>query len=190
MSDFQVHASAVVDPGARIGAGTKIWHFSHIMSGASVGQDCLLGQNVFIDNGVEIGNRVKIQNNVSVYSGVTCEDEVFIGPSVVFTNVINPRAMISRKHEFKNTLIRKGATLGANATIICGIEIGCFSMIGAGAVVTSNVPDYALVVGNPASFIGWISEYGCRLNFNTSGKAICPESQVEYRLENNRCCRL
>ena len=179
------HISAVVDEGAQIGNGTNIWHFCHIMPGAVIGENCNIGQNVFIDNGVVIGNGVKIQNNVSVYNGVLCEDEVFIGPSVVFTNVINPRSAIERKNEFKKTIVRKGATIGANATIICGIEIGQYAMIGAGAVITKNIKPYALVVGNPAKKIGWVSEYGLRLVFEERGNAVCDESGVRYFLDND-----
>ena len=178
------HISAVIDEGAQIGDGTNIWHFSHVMPDAVIGKNCNIGQNVFIDNGVVIGNGVKIQNNVSVYNGVVCEDEVFIGPSVVFTNVINPRSAIERKHEFKKTIVRKGASIGANATIICGNEIGQYAMIGAGAVVTKNVKPYALVVGNPAKQIGWVSENGHRLVFEERGNVICEESGQAYYLEN------
>ena len=177
------HISAVIDEGAQIGNGTNIWHFSHIMPGAVIGQNCNIGQNVFIDNNVVIGNGVKIQNNVSVYNGVVCEDEVFIGPSVVFTNVINPRSAIERKNEFKKTIVRKGASIGANATIVCGNEIGQYAMIGAGAVVTKNVKPYAVVVGNPAKQIGWVSEFGHRLVFEERGNAVCVESGERYYLE-------
>ena len=178
------HISAVIDKGAQIGDGTNIWHFCHVMHTAIIGINCNIGQNVFIDNNVIIGNGVKIQNNVSVYNGVTCEDEVFIGPSVVFSNVINPRSAIERKHEFKKTVIRKGATIGANATIICGNEIGSYAMIGAGSVVTKNVKPYALVVGNPARQIGWVSEYGKRLIFEERGNAVCIESGQKFFLDN------
>ena len=178
------HISAVIDEGATIGDGTNIWHFSHVMPGAVVGLNCNIGQNVFIDDNVVIGNGVKIQNNVSVYNGVVCEDDVFIGPSAVFTNVINPRSAIERKHEFKKTIIRKGATIGANATIICGNEIGQYAMVGAGAVVTKNVKPYALVVGNPAKQIGWVSEYGNRLVFEERGNTVCEETGERYFLEN------
>ena len=182
--NYNKHISAVIDEGAQIGDGTNIWHFTHVMPDAVIGENCNIGQNVFIDNGVIIGNGVKIQNNVSVYNGVVCEDEVFIGPSVVFTNVINPRSAIERKNEFKKTIVRKGATIGANATIICGNEIGQFAMIGAGAVVTKNVKPYALVVGNPAKQIGWVSEYGNRLVFEERGNAVCGESRQRYFLDN------
>ena len=177
------HISAVIDEGATIGDGTNIWHFTHIMPTAVIGTNCNIGQNVFIDNNVIIGNGVKIQNNVSVYHGVVCEDEVFIGPSVVFTNVINPRSAIERKNEFKKTMVKKGASIGANATIICGNEIGQYAMIGAGAVVTKNVKPYALVVGNPAKQIGWVSKYGHRLVFEERGNAVCVESGERYFLE-------
>lgn len=180
---YNIHKSAIIDEGAQIGDGTNIWSYSHIMPSAVIGNNCNIGQNVFIDNGVVIGNGVKIQNNVSVYNGVMCEDEVFIGPSVVFTNVINPRSAIERKNEFKQTLVRKGATIGANATVVCGNEIGQYAMIGAGAVVTKNVKSYALVVGNPAKHIGWVSEYGHRLIFEERGNAVCIESEQEYWLE-------
>ena len=183
------HISAVIDEGAQIGDGTNIWHFSHVMPHALIGKNCNIGQNVFIDNAVVIGNGVKIQNNVSVYNGVRCEDEVFIGPSVVFTNVINPRSAIERKNEFKKTIVRKGASIGANATIICGNEIGQYAMIGAGAVVTKNVKPYALVVGNPAKQIGWVSEFGNRLVFEERGNAVCPESGIRYFLENENVSR-
>ena len=182
--NYNKHISAVIDEGAQIGDGTNIWHFCHVMPGAIIGENCNLGQNVFIDNGVVIGNGVKIQNNVSVYNGVSCEDEVFIGPSVVFTNVINPRSAIERKHEFKKTVVRKGASVGANATIICGNQIGKYAMIGAGAVITKAIKPYALVVGNPAKQIGWVSEFGHRLVFEERGNAICEESGERYFLEN------
>ena len=178
------HISAIIDEGAQIGDGTNIWHFCHVMPTAVIGKDCNIGQNVFIDNDVVIGNRVKIQNNVSVYNGVTCEDDVFIGPSVVFTNVLNPRSAIERKHEFKKTIVRKGASIGANASIVCGNEIGQYAMIGAGAVITKPVKAYALVVGNPAKQIGWVSEYGNRLVFEERGNAVCEESGEGYYLDN------
>ena len=177
-----IHPSSVIDEGALIGNGTKIWHFSHLMPLSIIGENCILGQNVFIDNNVTIGNGVKIQNNVSVYNGVNLEDDVFIGPSVVFTNVINPRSFIERKNEFRKTRIKKGATVGANATILCGIEIGTYSLIGAGSVVIKNVPDFALMVGNPASQIGWVSIIGNKLLFDESGRAICPSTGGEYKL--------
>ena len=179
---MQIHESAYIDEPCQIGEGTKIWHFSHIMSDCVIGKNCNIGQNVVISPRVILGNNVKIQNNVSVYTGVICEDDVFLGPSCVFTNVINPRSAIIRKEEYKQTLVRKGASIGANATIICGIEIGEYALIGAGAVVTKNVKPYALVVGNPAKPIGWISEYGHRLHFDETQTAICPESKKKYRL--------
>jgi len=160
MNNYQAHPTAVIDEGAVIGNGTKIWHFSHIMSGAMLGENCTIGQNVFIAPGVTLGNNVKVQNNVSVYTGVVCEDDVFLGPSCVFTNVINPRSFISRKEEFRRTLVKKGATIGANATVICGVTIGEYAMIGAGAVVTKDVPDYALIVGNPGKQIGRVDKEG------------------------------
>ena len=182
--NYTKHISAVIDEGAQIGDGTNIWHFSHVMPKAIIGQNCNIGQNVFIDNDVIIGNCVKIQNNVSVYNGVTCEDYVFLGPSVVFTNVINPRSAINKKAEFKKTIVRRGATIGANATIICGIEIGQYGMVGAGAVVSKSVKSFALVVGNPAKQIGWVSEHGHRLIFEKSGNAVCEENGVRYFFEN------
>jgi len=185
-ASFFAHETAVVDSDCQIGEGTKIWHFSHIMPNCIIGQQCSIGQNVVISPEVRIGNRVKIQNNVSVFTGVICEDDVFLGPSAVFTNVINPRSAIIRKDEYKPTLVQKGATVGANATIVCGISIGRYAFIGAGAVVTKNVPDYALVVGNPARQTGWMSEYGHKLKFNPEGLAICPESQDKYKLENGK----
>ncbi len=184
-SSFFIHPSTTIDEGAQIGKGTKIWHFSHIMSKAIIGENCTLGQNVFIADNVVLGNNVKVQNNVSIYTGVICEDEVFLGPSVVFTNVINPRSAVNRKTEFKKTIVRKGATIGANATIICGNEIGQYAFVGAGTVVTKNVASYALVVGNPAEQIGWMSEYGHRLDFDKKGKAICPESGDKFLLVKN-----
>jgi len=183
-TQFFAHETAVIDSGCKIGEGTKIWHFSHIMTNCIIGQNCSIGQNVVISPEVSIGNRVKIQNNVSVYTGVICEDDVFLGPSAVFTNVINPRSAIARKDEYKPTLVQKGATVGANATIVCGITIGKFAFVGAGAVVTKTIPDYALVVGNPARQSGWMSEFGHKLKFNSEGFAVCPESQDQFRLEN------
>ena len=185
METYQAHATAIIDGGCTIGSSTRIWHFSHIMTGCTIGKDCTIGQNVVISPDVVIGNRVKIQNNVSVYTGVTCEDDVFLGPSCVFTNVINPRSAITRKHEFQPTYVEKGATIGANATIICGCRIGKYAMVGAGAVVTKNVLPYALVVGNPARQTGWVSEYGHRLIFDNKGIAICPESGDTYQLTDN-----
>ncbi len=189
-TSFFAHETAVIDAGCQIGEGTKIWYFSHIMSNCTIGQQCSIGQNVVISPEVSIGNRVKIQNNVSVYTGVICEDDVFLGPSAVFTNVINPRSAIIRKDEYKPTLVQKGATIGANATIVCGITLGKYAFIGAGAVVTKNVPDYALVVGNPARQTGWMSEYGHKLKFNSEGLAVCPESQDRYRLENGKVSKI
>jgi len=187
---FFAHETAVIDQGCEIGEETKIWHFSHIMSNCFIGKQCSIGQNVVISPEVRIGNRVKIQNNVSVYTGVICEDDVFLGPSAVFTNVINPRSAIIRKDEYKPTLVQKGATIGANATIVCGITIGRYAFIGAGAVVTKNISDYALVIGNPARQTGWMSEYGHKLKFNIEGMAICPESQDSYRLENGKVSKI
>ncbi|WP_152267597.1 acyltransferase [Agriterribacter humi] len=179
------HPTALIDEGAIVGKGTKIWHFSHIMQGATIGESCNLGQNVVISPGVVLGTNVKVQNNVSIYTGVICEDDVFLGPSMVFTNVINPRSAIARKTEYKQTLVKKGASIGANATIVCGNTIGAYAMIGAGAVVTKEVAPYALVVGNPAKQIGWVSEYGHRLKFNDEGRATCPESGMVYELKAN-----
>jgi UDP-2-acetamido-3-amino-2,3-dideoxy-glucuronate N-acetyltransferase len=185
MSDsYFVHPSSIVDEGCEIGKGTKIWHFSHIMPNCRIGENCNLGQNVVVSPDVVLGNNVKVQNNVSIYTGVICEDDVFLGPSMVFTNVINPRSAVNRKSEYKKTFVRKGASIGANATIICGIEIGTFAFIAAGAVVTKDVPAYALVVGNPARQKGWMSEYGQKLEFDASGMAICPESKEKYQLKN------
>lgn len=181
--DYFIHPTSVIDPPADIGAGTQIWLFSHISAQAKIGLNCIIGQNVFIDKEVKIGNRVKIQNNVSVYRGVDCEDDVFIGPSVVFTNVINPRSFIDRKSEIQHTLIGRGATIGANATIICGVEIGPYAFIGAGAVVSESVAPFSLVVGNPAKQIGWVSHMACTLQFDHNGKAICPVSLKEYLLD-------
>ena len=182
---FSAHHTAVVDEGCTIGAETKIWHFSHIMPGCIIGEKCNIGQNVVVMPGVVLGNNVKVQNNVSIYTGVICEDDVFLGPSMVFTNVINPRSAIVRKDEYKKTIVRKGASIGANATIICGNEIGQYAMIGAGAVITKPVKPYALVVGNPAKQIGWVSEYGNRLVFEERGNAVCGESGERYFLQDN-----
>ena len=179
-----IHPSAIIDKGAQVGAGTKIWHFCHLMSTCKVGEKCNIGQNVYIDSNAVIGNGVKIQNNVSVYNGVVIEDDVFLGPSMVFTNVINPRSFIERKNEFKKTIVRKGASIGANATILCGIEIGEYAMIGAGAVVVKNVLPYSIMTGNPARQTGWISEAVIRLRFNAEGIAICPQTKRQYKLEN------
>lgn len=184
-SAYYIHPTAVVDNGAHIGDGCHIWHFSHLMPGCRLGENCSIGQNVFIAAHVELGKNVKVQNNVSIYEGVICEEDVFLGPSMVFTNVINPRAAVIRKHEYKKTLVKKGATIGANATIICGVTIGKYAFIGAGAVVTKDVPDYALLVGNPARQTGWMSEHGSRLEFDANGTALCPGSGEVYQLENN-----
>ncbi len=189
-NEYFAHETAVIDEGCTIGAGTKIWHFSHIMSGAVLGENCNLGQNVVVSPGVTLGRNVKVQNNVSIYTGVDCEDDVFLGPSCVFTNVINPRSAVNRKSEYARTTVRKGATIGANATIVCGNEIGAYAFIGAGAVVTKEVPAYALVVGNPSKHIGWMSEFGHRLSFDESGKAVCPESKETYRLENGNVYKI
>jgi UDP-2-acetamido-3-amino-2,3-dideoxy-glucuronate N-acetyltransferase len=183
---FFVHESSYVDDGCLIGEGTKIWHFSHIMKGAVMGKSCNIGQNVVISPDVVLGDNVKIQNNVSVYTGVTCEDDVFLGPSCVFTNVINPRSAVNRKSEYLKTHVGKGASIGANATIVCGHDIGKYAFVGAGAVVTKDVPDYALVVGNPSKQMGWISEYGHRLHFDIDGQAICPESGDQYILSDGK----
>ena len=180
---YFLHESSYVDKDSKIGDNTKIWHFSHIMSNSKIGKNCNIGQNVVISPNVKIVDNVKIQNNVSVYTGVICEDDVFLGPSMVFTNVINPRSAVTRREEFKSTIVKRGASIGANATIVCGNQIGEFAFIGAGAVVTKSVKPYALVVGNPARQIGWVSEYGNRLNFDKQGKAICSESNQEYILE-------
>lgn len=188
MSVF-IHPTSIIDTGASIGAGTKIWHFCHVMGDAIIGEQCILGQNVFIGKNVQIGNGVKIQNNVSVYEGVILEDDVFAGPSVVFTNVMNPRSPVERKAEFKTTVVQKGATLGANATILCGITIGRYAFIGAGAVVTRDVPEYALVTGNPARQTGWMSEAGAKLNFK-NGKATCAISQDNYVLKNHTVSKI
>lgn len=187
--DYFVHSTAVVDENVSIGKATRIWHFSHVMTGTIIGEGCNIGQNVFIDQGVQIGNDVKIQNNVSVYKGVTLEDDVFIGPSVVFTNVINPRSFINRKNEIKTTVVEQGATIGANATIVCGIQVGRYAMVGAGAVVTNNVDAYTLVMGNPARQTGWISEEGYNLNFE-GDRAFCPEEEHEYVIINKKVKKL
>jgi UDP-2-acetamido-3-amino-2,3-dideoxy-glucuronate N-acetyltransferase len=185
LSDFYAHETAVIDEGCEIGAGTKIWHFSHIMPKCKIGENCNIGQNVVVSPEVLLGNNVKVQNNVSIYTGVICEDDVFLGPSMVFTNIVNPRSAVVRKASYVRTVVKKGASIGANATIVCGHDIGQFAFIGAGAVVTKEVPAYALVVGNPARHIGWMSEYGHRLQFDENGKALCPESNELYLLENN-----
>ena len=188
--DYFAHSTAVIDEGCQIGKGTKIWHFSHLMAGCVIGNNCNIGQNVVISPGVILGNNVKVQNNVSVYTGVTCDDDVFLGPSCVFTNVVNPRSAINRHGSFAKTRVGKGATIGANATVICGHDIGAYAFIGAGAVVTKNVPSYALLVGNPARHTGWMSEYGHRLNFDGNGMAVCPESVQKYRIEKNNVTRI
>lgn len=185
-----VHTSAIVEPGAIIGEGSKIWHFTHIMPTAIIGQNCTIGQNVFIADGVKIGNNVKIQNNVSIYTGVICEDDVFLGPSCVFTNIINPRSGVNRKGKYVVTQVKKGATVGANATIVCGHDLGEFSFIGAGAVVVKHVPPYALMIGNPARQSGWMSEFGHKLHFNEASIGICPESGEKYILEGGKVSKI
>ena len=188
--EYFAHETAVIDDGCRIGKGTKIWHFSHIMAGSEIGENCNLGQNVVILPGVKLGNNVKVQNNVSVYTGVICEDDVFLGPSMVFTNVINPRSAIIRKDQYRETIVEKGASIGANSTIICGHKIGRYAFIGAGAVVTKDVRPYALVIGNPAHQTGWISEFGHKLLFDNNGFAYCTESRERYRLENGSVSKI
>ena len=188
--DFSAHPTAVIDDGCVIGAGTKIWHFSHIMSNCRIGKQCNIGQNVVVSPEVVLGDNVKVQNNVSIYTGVTCEDDVFLGPSMVFTNVTNPRSAVNRRDQYAKTLVRRGATIGANATIVCGHNIGYYAFIGAGAVVTKHVPDYALVAGNPARQIGWVSEFGHKLLFDSDGFAICPESGHRYSLGNGVVTRI
>jgi len=187
--NYFAHETAVIDEGSEIGRGTKIWHFSHIMANCRIGENCNIGQNVVISPEVILGRNVKVQNNVSLYTGVICEDDVFIGPSAVFTNVINPRSTVNRKDQYERTLVKRGASVGANSTIICGLDIGRFAFIGAGSVVTKNVSDYALVMGNPARQTGWMSEYGHRLNFDKDGNAVCQESGEKYILENGRVTR-
>ncbi|MBX2828861.1 MAG: N-acetyltransferase [Flavobacteriaceae bacterium] len=189
MSYF-AHPTAVIDEGCTIGEGTKIWHFSHIMQDSVLGENCNLGQNVVVSPQVVLGNNVKVQNNVSIYTGVICEDDVFLGPSMVFTNVINPRSAVNRRGQYAETLVKKGASIGANATIICGNAIGEFALIGAGAVVTKEIPAYALVVGNPSKQIGWVSEFGHRLHFDDSNTALCPESNQKYELKENTVTRI
>ncbi|MCS6823794.1 MAG: N-acetyltransferase [Cytophagaceae bacterium] len=184
-AEYFAHPTAVIDEGCTIGKGTKIWHFSHIMPNCIIGQNCNIGQNVVVSPEVVLGNNVKVQNNVSIYTGVICEDDVFLGPSMVFTNVINPRSAVNRRGQYAKTIVKKGATIGANATIVCGHTIGEYAFVGAGAVVTKNIPAYALVVGNPARQTGWMSEYGHKLVFNEQGIATCPESGQRYKLENN-----
>jgi UDP-2-acetamido-3-amino-2,3-dideoxy-glucuronate N-acetyltransferase len=188
--EFYAHPTAVIDDGCVIGKGTKIWHFSHIMPNCKLGENCNVGQNVVVSPEVVLGNNVKVQNNVSLYTGVVCDDDVFLGPSMVFTNVINPRSAIIRKHEYAKTHVGKGASIGANATIVCGHDIGAYAFIGAGAVVTKTVPAFALVVGNPARQLGWMSEYGHRLEFDKEGIAICKESKAKYKLENGAVTKL
>jgi UDP-2-acetamido-3-amino-2,3-dideoxy-glucuronate N-acetyltransferase len=189
-TDYFAHETAVLDEGCSIGKGSKIWHFSHIMKGAILGENCNIGQNVVVSPGVVLGKNVKVQNNVSIYTGVSCDDDVFLGPSMVFTNVINPRSAVVRRGEYTKTHVGKGASIGANATIVCGNDIGKFAFIGAGAVVTKYVPPYALVLGNPARQIGWMSEFGHRLNFDEEGRAQCPESGDRYQLENESVIKL
>ena len=187
---YFAHETAIVDENCQIDEGTKIWHFSHIMTGCVIGTNCNIGQNVVISPEVVLGNNVKVQNNVSVYTGVTCEDDVFLGPSCVFTNVTNPRSAVNRKSQYAKTHIGKGATIGANSTIVCGHDIGTYAFIGAGAVVTKSVPDYALLVGNPARQLGWMSEYGHRLHFNPEGFAECPESHDKYQLKDGKVSKI
>lgn len=190
MANYFVHPSSFVDEPCEIMEGVKIWHFSHIMAGCTIGKGCNIGQNVVVSPNVVLGNNVKVQNNVSIYEGVVCEDDVFLGPSMVFTNVVNPRSAIVRKHAYRKTLVKKGASIGANATIVCGYDIGEYAFIGAGAVVTKNVPAYALVVGNPSRQIGWVSEYGNRLHFDENGLATCPESNVQYELKDLKVSKI
>ena len=187
---YFAHETAVIDENCQIGEGTEIWHFSHIMTGCVIGTNCDIGQNVVISPEVVLGNNVKVQNNVSVYTGVTCEDDVFLGPSCVFTNVTNPRSAVNRKSRYARTHVGKGATIGANATVVCGHDIGAYAFIGAGAVVTKHVPDYALLVGNPARQLGWMSEYGHRLYFDNEGIAECPESHEKYQLKDGKVFKL
>jgi UDP-2-acetamido-3-amino-2,3-dideoxy-glucuronate N-acetyltransferase len=188
--EYFAHETAVVDSGCTIGKGTKIWHFSHIMPNCILGENCNIGQNVVVSPDVVLGKNVKVQNNVSIYTGVICEDDVFLGPSMVFTNVMNPRSAVNRKNEYLKTIVRKGASIGANATIVCGHDIGEFAFIGAGAVVTKTVAPYALMVGNPARQLGWMSEYGQRLEFNNAGLAVCSESEEQYQLVNNKVIKI
>ncbi len=190
MKEYFAHETAVIDEGCIIGKGTKIWHFSHVMPNCIIGENCNLGQNVVVSPKVTLGKNVKVQNNVSIYTGVYCEDDVFLGPSMVFTNVINPRSAIIRKDEYQQTLVKKGASIGANATIVCGNTIGEYALIGAGAVVTKEIKPYALVVGNPSKQIGWVSEYGHRLDFNADGKAICKESKQVYILNDGKVTKI
>lgn len=188
--EYFAHETAVIDEGCNIGKGTKVWHFSHIMPNCTIGENCNIGQNVVISPEVILGKNVKIQNNVSIYTGVICEDDVFLGPSMVFTNVLNPRSAVNRRNQYTKTIVKKGASIGANATIVCGHDIGEFAFIGAGAVVTKEVPPYALVVGNPAKQLGWMSEYGHRLQFDKEGIAVCPESKEKYKLTGNKVVKL
>lgn len=188
--DYFAHETAVVDDNCNIGKGTKIWHFSHLMPNCKIGEKCNIGQNVVVSSNVVLGKNVKVQNNVSIYTGVRCEDDVFLGPSMVFTNVINPRSAINRKNRYLKTVVKKGASIGANATIVCGNTIGSYAFIGAGTVVTKNVLPFALVVGNPSKQIGWISEYGHRLEFDENGTATCPESKDQYQLKNNKVTKI
>ncbi len=190
MNNYFAHESAVIDEGCTIGNGTKIWHFSHIMPNCEIGEHCNIGQNVVVSPDVKLGKNVKVQNNVSIYTGVVCEDDVFLGPSMVFTNVINPRSAIKRQNQYLKTVVKKGASIGANATIVCGNDIGEYAFIGAGAVVVKEVLPYALVVGNPSRQIGWISEYGHRLEFDENGLAVCPESQEKYQLKNQQVSKI
>jgi len=190
MSNYFAHPTAVIDAPCQIGDGTKIWHFSHLMTGCVLGENCNIGQNVVISPEVVLGKNVKVQNNVSIYTGVSCDDDVFLGPSCVFTNVLNPRSAVNRRDSYLKTHVGKGASIGANATIVCGHNIGAFAFIGAGAVVTKEIPAYALVVGNPARQLGWMSEFGQRLNFDTNGLATCPESGQQYQLKENRVERI
>jgi UDP-2-acetamido-3-amino-2,3-dideoxy-glucuronate N-acetyltransferase len=188
--EYFAHETAVIDDGCKIGKGTKIWHFSHIMSGCEIGENCNIGQNVVVSPQVKLGRNVKVQNNVSIYTGVVCEDDVFLGPSMVFTNIVNPRSAVNRKEQYVKTLVEKGASIGANSTIICGHTIGRFSFIGAGAVVTKDVKPYALVVGNPSRQTGWMSEFGHKLSFGQDGTAVCPESGERYRLDNGAVSKI
>ena len=190
MKNYFAHETAVIDEGCKIGKDTKVWHFSHIMPNCTIGERCNIGQNVVISPEVVLGNNVKVQNNVSIYTGVTCDDDVFLGPSMVFTNVINPRSAVNRRNDYLKTHVGKGASIGANATIVCGHDIGAYAFIGAGAVVTKNIPAYSLWVGNPAKQLGWVSEYGHRLNFDENGLAVCPESDEKYKLENNQVIKI
>lgn len=187
---YFAHETAVIEEGCAIGNGTKIWHFSHIMSGCKIGKNCNIGQNVVVSPEVVLGDNVKVQNNVSIYTGVTCEDDVFLGPSMVFTNVINPRSAVNRRGQYSRTLVKKGSSIGANATIVCGHDIGKYAFIGAGAVVTKEVPDYALVVGNPARQTGWMSEFGHKLEFDKNGRATCPESGEKYVLADKQVSKI